>query len=70
MKCSCIQSNYDIEFVCLKRFANLLKGKSYDLLGKRDLAIQDYKEVLKMDDYYPEVEDARILLKKPFIVKN
>ena len=59
-----------MEFDWLKGFAHLLRGQSYDMLGKRDLAIKDYKEVLKMDEYYPEVEEARILLKKPFVVKN
>jgi hypothetical protein len=29
------------------------------MLGKRELAVKDYKEVLKMDSYYPEVEEAR-----------
>ena len=63
-------NNYHMEFDWLKGFAHLLRGQSYDMLGKRELAIIDYKEVLKMDDYYPEVEDARILLNKPFIIKN
>ena len=69
-KCSWMLNNYHMEFDWLRGFANLLRGKRYDMLGKRELAIIDYKEVLKMDDYYPEVEEARILLKKPFIVKN
>ena len=28
-------------------------------ITKRDLAIKDYKDVLKMDSYYPEVAEAR-----------
>ena len=63
-------NNYHMEFDWLKGFAHLLRGKSYDIQGKRELAIIDYKEVLKMDEYYPEVEEAKILLKKPFVVKN
>ena len=62
--------NYHMEFDWLKGFTHLLRAQSYDMLGKRKLAIKDYKEVLKMDEYYPEVEEARILLKKPFVVKN
>ena len=27
--------------------------------AKRNLAVKDYKEVLKMDSYYPEVVEAR-----------
>ena len=69
-KCSWMLNNYHMEFDWLKGFAHLLRGQSYDVLVKRDLAIKDYKEVLKMDEYYPEVEEARILLKKPFVVKN
>ena len=69
-KCSWMLNNYHMEFDWLKGFAHLLRGQSYDMLGKRDLAVKDYKEVLKMDEYYPEVEEARILLKKPFVVKN
>ena len=69
-KCSWMLNNYHMEFDWLKGFTHLLRGKSYDMLGKRDLAVKDYKEVLKMDEYYPEVEEARILLKKPFVVKN
>ena len=69
-KCSWMLNNYHMEFDWLKGFAHLLRGQSYDMLCKRELAIIDYKEVLKMDEYYPEVEKVRILLKKAFVVKN
>ena len=58
-KCNWMLENYHMEFDWLKGFAHLLRGESYDMLGKRDLAIKDYKEVLKMDSYYPEVGEAR-----------
>ena len=58
-KCDWIISNYHMEFDWLKGFAHLLRGQSYDILDKRYLAVDDYKKVLKMDDYYPEVEEAR-----------
>jgi len=57
-KCNWMLENYHMEFDWLKGFAHLLRGESYDMLGKRDLAIKDYKEVLKMDDYYPEVGEV------------
>ena len=69
-KCNWMLINYQMEFDWLRGFAYLLRGQSYDILGKRELAVNDYKEVLKMDEYYPEVEEAKILLKKPFVVKN
>ena len=55
-----------MEFDWLKGFAHLLRGKSYDIMGKRELAIIDYKEVLKMDEYYLEVEEARNFIKHAF----
>ena len=69
-KCSWMLNNYHMEFDWLKGFSHLLRGQSYDMRGKRYMAVKDYEEVLKMDEYYPEVEEARILLKKPFVVKN
>ena len=55
-----------MEFDWLKGFAHLLRGQSYVMLGKRELAVNDYKEVLKMDEYYPEVEEARNFIKHAF----
>ena len=55
-----------MEFDWLKGFAHLLRGQSYDMLGKRELAVNDYKEVLKMDEYYSEVEEARNFIKHAF----
>ena len=55
-----------MEFDWLKGFAHLLRGQSYDMLGKRELAVNDYKEVLKMDEYYLEVEEARNFIKHAF----
>ena len=59
-------NNYHMEFDWLKGFAHLLRGQSYDMLGKRELAVNDYKEVLKMDEYYLEVEEARNFIKHAF----
>ena len=59
-------NNYHMEFDWLKGFAHLLREQSYDILGKRELAVNDYKEVLKMDEYYLEVEEARNFIKHAF----
>jgi tetratricopeptide (TPR) repeat protein len=58
-KCDWMLSNYYMEFDWLKGFAHSLKGKSYEMMDELELAIKDYKEVLKMDAYYPEVEESR-----------
>ena len=64
-----IIDNYHMEFDWLKGFSYLLQGKSYDILGKRDKAKKAYKKVLEMDDYYPEVEEARLFISEAFIAK-
>ena len=52
-------SNYYMEFDWLKGFAHFLQGESYEQNGDFGLAIANYKEVLKMESYYLEVEEAR-----------
>ena len=56
--------NYHMEFDWLKGFAHFLQGQNYEQNGDFELAIADYKEVLKMDSYYPEVEEARERMQK------
>ena len=63
-KCDWMISNYHMEFDWLKGFAYMLRGQSYDMQRKQDLAVDDYKKVLKMDAYYPEVEGARKRIKE------
>ena len=58
-KCNWILTNYHMEFDWLKGFAYFLRAQSFGDLGQMELAIKDYKEVLKMDSYYPEVGEAR-----------
>ena len=55
-----------MEFDWLRGFAYLLQGQNYDMLGERNSAKKAYKQVLKMDDYYPEVREAKAYLKYPF----
>jgi len=58
-KCNWILTNYHMEFDWLKGFAYFLRAQSFGDFGQMELAVKDYKEVLKMDSYYPEVEEAR-----------
>ena len=58
-KCNWILTNYHMEFDWLKGFAYFLRAQSFGDLGQMELAVKDYKEVLKMDSYYPEVGEAR-----------
>ena len=69
-KCNWMISNYHMEFDWLKGFAHLLRGRSFDMLDKRDLAVKDYIEVLNMDSYYPEVKEAEKYLSNPWIISN
>jgi len=62
-----ILENYHMEFDWLKGFAYLLQGKCSDMLGDRHSAMKAYKQVIKMDDYYPETVEARKYLAHPFI---
>ena len=54
-----ILSNYHMEFDWLKGFTHFLRGQSHEQIGEFGLALADFKEVLKMDSYYPEVEKAQ-----------
>jgi len=58
-KCNWILNNYHMEFDWLKGFTYFLRAQSFEDLGKVESAINDYREVVKMDSYYPEVEEAR-----------
>ena len=40
-----IIDNYQMEFDWLNGFAHLLRGKSYDMIGQRAKAIDDYNKV-------------------------
>ena len=51
--------NYHMEFDWLKGFAHFLRGQCHEQNGDFGLAILDFEEVLKMDSYYLEVEEAR-----------
>ena len=61
-----IIDNYKMEFDWLLGFAYMIRGKTYDKLLMRELAIKDYKSVVKLDNYYPEIEEAKQLIKLPY----
>ena len=54
-----ILSNYHMEFDWLKGFTHFLRGQTHEEIGEFEWAIADYKDVLKMDSYYPEVDKAQ-----------
>ncbi len=58
--------NYYMEFDWLLGFAHNLRGNSYDLLGERELAIRDYRVTARLENRYPEVEEAKKLLTRPY----
>ena len=58
--------NYEMEFDWLLGFAHLLRGKVMDLQGRRADAEADYRITADLDNRYPEVDEARRLLKIPF----
>ena len=61
-----IIENYHMEFDWLLGKAYLLRGKCYDLLNNREKAIGDYKRTIKLDNYFPDGDIARGLIKKSY----
>ena len=47
-----------MEFDWLKGFAYFLRAQSFEDLGKMESAVKVYREVIKMDSYYPEGGEA------------
>jgi tetratricopeptide (TPR) repeat protein len=61
-----IINNYHMEFDWLLGKAHLLRGKCYDLLDSRQKAIDDYKKTVKLENYFPDGDIARELVKEPY----
>ena len=61
-----IINNYHMEFDWLLGKAHLLRGKCYDLLDSRQKAIDDYKRTVKLENYFPDGDIARDLVKEPY----
>ena len=58
-------NNYDIEFKWVLGYSHLIRGKSFELMGNRTIAIADYKKAIKYLDNYPDQADAQLLVKSP-----
>jgi len=65
-----IIENYHMEFDWLLGKAHLLRGKCYDLMDERESAKRDYKITANLDNYFPDGEVARGLLKHPYSISN
>ena len=59
IKTDFILKNYTMEFDWLLGFTHFLRGEIYEMKGDFNKAELNYKKVLDMDTYYPEVELAR-----------
>ena len=66
--CNWMLNNYHMEFDWLKGFAYFLRGNAFEASGQPIPALTDYKKVLNMESYYPEVEEARE--KIALLIKN
>ena len=59
IKTDFILNHYTMEFDWLLGFTYFLRGEIYEAIGDSNKAIVNYKKVLDMDTYYPEVKIAR-----------
>ena len=66
LKCDEASRKIDTEMSGFMIMANLKMGKIYDSLGKRELAIKQYKKVASWKDYQGSVNEANELIKKPY----
>ena len=58
-----IINNYHMEFDWLLGLTYMIRGKTYDKLGMTDLAKKEYKMIIKLNNYFPEVEEAKKIIK-------
>jgi len=65
-----IIENYHMEFDWLLGKAHLIRGKCYDMVDDRESAKRDYKITANLDNYFPDGEIARGLLKQPYSITN
>ena len=60
---------YDNEFKWILGYAHFIRGKSLDVLGKREQAVSDYQKAENLLDRYPEQLEAQALISHPFSVE-
>lgn len=66
-KCEAISLKRDVKYITFYDAHCLLeKGKMYDMLNKREMAIKSYKQVLNKDDINSSHELAEKYLNKPY----
>ena len=53
---------YPIEFKWVLGYAHFIKGKSLELMGEREEAINDYELSLLYLEHYPEYQEAEALI--------
>ena len=63
--CSQIIESYQLEFKWILGFAHFIRGKSVEILGNRNKAINDYKKAVEYLTQYPEYYEAKELLQTP-----
>ena len=57
---------YDNEFKWILGYAHFIRGKSLDIIGKREQAVSDYKNAEGYLERYPEQLEALSLIERPF----
>ena len=54
----------------LLSYGHLDAGRCYDMLGKREEAIAEYEELLRLKSFEKSRQKAREYLKSPYVVSN
>ena len=52
-----------MEFDWLLGLTYMFRGQTFDKLNMKNLAIKEYRSVVKLNNYFPEVEEAKELIK-------
>ena len=58
-----IINNYHMEFDWLLGLTYMIRGQTFDKLNMKNLAIKEYRSVVKLNNYFPEVDEAKKLIK-------
>ena len=56
-----------MEFDWLLGLTYKIRGKTLDKLNKKNLAIKEYHLVVKLNNYFPEVDEAKTFIKLSYI---
>jgi len=58
-----IINNYHMEFDWLLGLTYMIRGQTFDKLNMQNLAIKEYHSVVKLNNYFPEIDEAKELIK-------